>query len=165
MFSSLRQDAIIYVLDKRNLPALTVGRVASVSNPMQKYSTNFNPVIGNGFETTVDITVNIDNTTADFKKVPSNLSIYGENGIVISESKEAMMAEVESVQAASKKALEMVDYHNKVIPACDEIMAKLNPSIAKDKEQEKKISQLEQQIANMSAVLSKMNETFEKFTN
>lgn len=164
MFSNIRQDSIIYILDKRNVPTLAVGRVAAVSNPMPKYSTNFNPM-ANGIETTVDITVNIDNGTADFKKVPSNLSIYGENGVVISESREAMMAEVESVQGASRKALEMVEFHNKVIPACDDIMAKLNPSIAKDKEQEKKISQLEQQVANMSAVLMKMNETIEKFAN
>jgi len=164
MFSSLRQDGIIYVLDKRNVPTLVVGRVSAVSNPVPKYSTNF-PQMGNMMETTVDITVNIDNTTTEFKKVPSNLSIYGENGVVISESKEAMMAEVESVQNASKKALDMIDYHNKVIPACDEIIAKLNPSIANNKAQEAKISQLENQVSSMSAALSKMNDMLEKLVN
>ena len=164
MFGNARQDSIIYILDKRNVPTLTVGRVSAVSNPMPKYSTTFSPM-QNGIETTVDITVAMDNGNVDFKKVPSNLSIYGENGVVISESKEAMMAEIESVQNASRKALEMVDYHNKVIPACDDILARLNPSIANTKAQEAKISQLEAQITNMNAVLAKMNETLEKFAN
>lgn len=164
MFGNIRQDGIIYILDKRNIPTLSVGRVSAVSNPVPKYSTTFNPM-ANGIETTVDITVNIDGSNAEFKKVPSNLSIYGENGVVISESKEAMMSEVESVQTASRKAIESVGFHEKVLPACDDILSRLNPSIAKEKEQEKKISQLEGQIANMNAVLMKMSETIEKFAN
>ena len=86
MFGNIRQDGIIYILDKRNIPTLSVGRVSAVSNPVPKYSTTFNPM-ANGIETTVDITVNIDGSNAEFKKVPSNLSIYGENGVVISEQR------------------------------------------------------------------------------
>ena len=163
MFSTLRPDGIIYVLDKRNVPALMVGRVVSVSNPVPKYATTFNPA--SGMETTVDIVVNIDDKHSEFKKVPSNLSIYGENGIVISESREAMMAEIDSIQNASRKAIESVPYHEKVIPACDEIKALLDPSIANDKAQEKKIAELEKQIANMGALMEKMNATLEKFTS
>ena len=73
MFSSLRQDSLFYILDKRSKPILTVARVAAVSNPAPKYSPGTNPLnpLLNGMETTVDITVSVDGQNTDFKKVPS----------------------------------------------------------------------------------------------
>lgn len=163
MFNTLRQDSVLYVLDKRGVPSLSIGRVTAVSNPAPKYSTTFNPAAG--FETTVDISVALDSGTADFKKVPSNLSIYGENGIVISESREAMLSEVDTIQGASRKALEMTEYHNKVIPACEEIKSQLDPSIAKDREQEKKITALEGQVSTMNTALADIQKMLKKLVN
>lgn len=165
MFSNIRQDGIIYVLDKTNIPKLLVGRVSAVSNPVPKYSTTYNPIVPGGIETTVDISVNIDGKTYDFKKVPSNASIYGENGVVISESKEAMNAEVEAMQANSRKIIESVDFNKQVIESCDGIIAQLNPNIAKDKENDKKISDLEKQVASMNSALSDMNDMLKKLIN
>lgn len=157
MFSSLRQNSLFYILDKRNEPTLTIGRVSAVSNPVPKYSTNINPL--NGIETTVDIAVNIDGQTADFKKVPSNLSIYGENGIVISESKDAMFAEIEAMKENSRKIIESVEYNKKVIAACDDIIEKLNPSIAQEKERETRLGKLEDRMVGIESVLSEMSKT------
>lgn len=156
MFSSLRQENILYILDKRNKPSLTVARVAAVSNPVPKYSPNpLNPLL-NGVETTVDITVNIDGQTMDFKKVPSNLSIYGENGIVISESRDAMNAEIEAMRETSRKVIESVDYNKTVIEQCAVMLEQLNPSMAQDRERENRILGLESEVKDLKAMIAEM---------
>ena len=163
MFSSLRQDSLLYVLNKREVPSLSIGRVVSVSNPVPKYPTTFVPT-PNGLETTVDITVSIDGNSTDFKKVPSTLSVYGDNGVVISESREAMNAEIEAMRSSSQKLIESVGTHRRIIESCDEMLVKLNPSIAKEKEQEAKIDALEGKIGGIEAALAEMNGMLKKLT-
>ncbi len=163
MFSSLRQDSLLYVLNKREVPSLAIGRVVSVSAPAPKYPTTFVPT-PNGLETTIDITVSIDGSNTDFKKVPSQLSIYGDNGIVISESREAMNAEIEAMQSNSRKIIDSVETHRKIIDSCSDMLVTLNPSIAKEKEQEAKIDALESKIGGIEAALSEMNGMLKKLT-
>lgn len=158
MFSNLRQDSLFYILDKRNKPTLTIARVASVTNPVPKYGAPLNPIV-NGMETTVDIVVDVDGQKADFKKVPSNLSIYGENGVVISESKDAMYAEIEAMRENSRKVIESVNYNKTVMEQCDVMMGQLNPNIAKEKENDNRLKSLEEQMGGMQAVLKEMSNT------
>lgn len=167
MFSSLRQDSLFYILDKRSKPTLTVARVAAVSNPAPKYSPGTNPLnpLLNGMETTVDITVNVDGQNTDFRKVPSNLSIYGENGIVISDSREAMNAEIEAMRENSRKIIDSVDYNRTVVEQCGVMLEQLNPSMAQDRERENRLSGLEERMGSMEAVLAEMNKTLKKMAN
>lgn len=158
MFSSLRQDSIIYILDKKNKPALSTGRVISVSAITPKYPTSFNNPLGN-IETTVDITVNMDGVNMDFKKIPSSLSIYGDNGFVISETKEAMISEIEMMKNNSKNIIESIEYHKSILDSCDEMLEKLNPNLAKEKENELKMNSLETRMSNIETVLAEMNDT------
>lgn len=87
----------------------------------------------------------------EFKQLPANLSIanFGNNGVVVSESREAMNAEVESMLRTSRQALESVPYHENVIASCDSILRELNPQFAKEKEQEEKIGALEQKVSSV----------------
>lgn len=39
MFQGLRQNSILYILEKNGVPKLKVGQVVSVSNPMPKFGT------------------------------------------------------------------------------------------------------------------------------
>lgn len=163
MFSSLRQDSLFYILDKRTLPLITLktGRVSAVSNPVPKYSPNTNPFtpLANGVDTTVDITVMVDGQNVEFKKVPSNLTIYGENGVIISESKDAISSEIEATRESSKKRVEGYDNDKKIIEQCDIIYAQLHPSIAQEKERETKLNALETRMDSIESVLSEMNKT------
>lgn len=94
----------------------------------------------------------------DFKQLPSNLSIvnFGQNGMVVSESKEAMSAEVEAMLRNSNSILDSIPYHKKVITCCDEMLRQLNPQFAKEKEQEEKIGVLEQKMGGIENTLSQM---------
>ena len=64
-----------------------------------------------------------------------------------------MNGEVESMLRNSKNILESVPYHQNVLVACDEMMKELNPQLAKEKEQEKKIAMLENRMGGMESTL------------
>lgn len=158
MFQGLRSGSLFYVLEKTNKPTLKIGQVVSVSNPMPKYQNNIQPQpIGSIFPTTeqvVDVTIKVNETTFDYQKLPALASIanFG-NGIIVSDSKEAMMAEVETMQKTSKEIINSIDYHTSVVATCDDILQSLNPQLAKDKEQETKINNLEDKVSRMECTL------------
>ncbi len=157
MFSALRQGSLFYILEKSDKLALKIGQVVSVSQPVPRYNTPINMGAPQfGMETVVDITVKTDTDTLEFKQLPANLSIatYQQNGIVISESREAMNAEVESILRNSKQIIESVPYNEEVIKSCDVILRELNPQFAKEKEQEEKINILEKKVSGMDGKLS-----------
>lgn len=154
MFSALRQGSSFFILDKTNVPKLKIGSVVSVSQPMPKYNNTYVP--GHNYtETVVDVVVKVNEEELKFEKLPSNLSIanFGQSGIVVSESKEAMNGEVESMFRNSKNIIESVQYHKDVLIACDEMMKELNPQLAKEKEQEQKIAMLENRMGGMESTL------------
>ena len=154
MFSALRQGSSFFILDKTNVPKLKIGSVVSVSQPMPKYNNTYVP--GHNYtETVVDVVVKVNEEELKFEKLPSNLSIanFGQSGIVVSESKEAMNGEVESMLRNSKNIIESVPYHKDVLIACDEMMKELNPQLAKEKEQEQKIAILENRMGGMESTL------------
>ena len=158
MFSGLRQNSLFYILEKGDTVSLKIGQVVSVSNPQPKYN-QYQPLQPYAQpETTVDIKVKIGDETLDFKQLPSNLSIanFGQNGMVVSESKEAMCAEVEAMLRNSNSILDSIPYHKKVITSCDEMLRQLNPQFAKEKEQEEKIGVLEQKMGGIENTLSQM---------
>ena len=159
MFQSLRQNTLFYILEKGDNLNLKIGQVVNVSNPQPKYnqfqtSMPYNPQQ----EMVVDVKVKIGDETIDFKQLPANLSIANSdnNSVVVSESKEAMSAEVEAMLRASNNILESIPYHQKVITNCDVILRELNPQFAKEKEQEEKIGALENRMVDIDDKLNKM---------
>lgn len=156
MFSGIRQNSLFYILEKGEELKLSIGQVVSVSNPQPKY---------NQFPTTqpfaqpdmfVDVKVKVGEEMQEFKQLGANLSIANSGNVVVSDSKEAMSAEVESLLRMSRQVLESIPYHEKVLVSCDSILRELNPSFAKEKEQEEKIGALEERMGNIDDKLNKM---------
>ena len=158
MFSTLRQNSPIYVLDKKDSPVLKKGIIETVS-PQRSRTGSF---YGQPMDMIVDIRVNIDGTSQEFKNIPANLSIANDGNIVISESKEAMSTEVDSMLSISKQILESVNYHQEVIEKCEQILKDLNPQFAKDKLQEEKINSLESRIGGVENTLGDIKDMLSK---
>ena len=158
MFSTLRQNRPIYVLDKKDSPVLKKGIIETVS-PQRSRTGSF---YGQPMDMIVDIRVNIDGTSQEFKNIPANLSIANDGNIVISETKEAMSTEVDSMLSISKQILESVDYHKDVIEKCEQILKDLNPQFAKDKFQEEKINSLESRIGGVENTLGDIKDMLSK---
>lgn len=156
MFSGLRQNSLFYILDKSNL-LLEIGEVDNVSNPMPKMNQGaFTP---NGFmqqETFVDVRVKVKDTISEFKQLPSNLIVANYGNMVVSDNKESIMLEIETMQRNSKNIIESVSYHEKVLLECENMLKTLNPQFAKDKEQEEKIVRLEEKMGGIEDNLDKI---------
>lgn len=152
MFQGLRANSIFYVLEKGDKPTLKIGQVVAVSNPAPKFATS--PLYGQGMETTVDVTAKFNNNEQmEFKQLPSNLSIANSGNMVVSESREAMCAEVEAMKRQSDEILKSVNTHKTIVESCDSILSVLNPQIAKEREQEAKIGKLEDRMQGVETLL------------
>ena len=161
MFSTLRQNSPIYILDKKGSPVLKKGIIESVS-PQRSKSGSF---YGQPLDMVVDIVVNVDSSKEEFKNIPASLSIANDGNLVISESKETMSTEVDSMLSISKQILESVDYHQEVIEKCEQILKDLNPQFAKDKLQEEKINSLEERIGGVENTLGDIKDMLSKALN
>lgn len=156
MFQGVRQNGLFYILEKGEDLRLRVGQVISVSNPQPKYGQFNTPSFGSQPEMTVDIRVKVDEETLDFKQLSANSSIANSGNVVVSDSKDAMSAEVEGLLRTSKAILDSIPYHEKMLGACDSVLRELNPSFKKEKEQEEKMSMLEGEVIGIKDTLNEM---------
>lgn len=161
MFQGLRQSSLFYILDKGGeKPTLRIGQVISVSNPQQKYP-SYVPGQTPTLETTVDVKVQVEDQQVNFEKLPSTAQIvnFGNEGVVVSDSREAMCAEIDAMLRHSKGVVESVDYHNGVISS---LLTRINPQIAKEKQQEKDINNLKSEVSGMKGTLSNIESMLSK---
>lgn len=156
MFQGVRQNGLFYILEKGDDLKLRVGQVISVSNPQAKYGQFNTPTYGGQPEMTVDVRVKVDEETMDFKQLNANASIANSGNVVVSDSKDAMSAEVEGLLRTSKAILESIPYHEKMLVSCDNVLRDLNPSFKKEKEQEEKMSMLEGEVIGIKDTLNEM---------
>lgn len=163
MFSGVRQNNLFYILEKENEPKLRIGQVVSVSNPQPI----FNQTYGQNMDQFVDITVKVDNETMEFKKLPASQSIAdsGKDGVIVSDSKEVMNNEVESMLQSSQNILNRIDYHKKVVENCNQILRVLNPRLAKEKERDDDISNLKTKIGGLENKMDKILTILSKDVN
>ena len=142
MFSTLRKGASIYILDRSARPEVKVGSIDNVTMPRPMYPT-YNPAVsvGTNMQTVVDITVRVGDEKKEFS-VPSNLSIHTYGDYTLSENKEAMISEVDSLLQQSKDIIDSVDKHKAAITAYEDILKTLNPVYAREQERESRIDSL-----------------------
>lgn len=150
MFSALRQGAPLYILNKGEKPELKIGYVESVTQPRPRYAT-YNPTVsfGTNMEQIVDVAVKVGTDKLEYSGVPANASIHEYNKIVISESREAMISEVDGMLQSSKNIVDNLDYHQGIIKTCEDILKQLNPAYAKEQERDSAIEDLTQQVNKM----------------
>lgn len=148
MFQGLRAGSPFYVLHKEE-PKIEVGEVVSVSNPMPLYQTSFQ---GGGLQMpsmTVDVKVNIGGQEIDFVKLKADQSIADSSGVVVSESRDAMLAEIESFRKNSERALGEVEHHEHVVSECDKMLSLLNPQLQRELSQSKEIEGLKSEVSGI----------------
>ena len=157
MFSTLAKGNLFYILDKNKNLDLKIGKVVDIINNGQLY--NFAPQ-------ELDIAVDVNGETYTFKKVPSNLSIASPStGVVISDNREDMFNEVENSVKISHQIIDSIPYHKAIISSSDNILSKLNPKFAKEKEQEEKISSLETRMGGIEQGIGNIKEMLNQVLN
>lgn len=161
MFSALRQNSLIYILDKNEVPSLKKGQVLSVTAPRPKVNGFYN----NPMDMVVDINVEISNIQQVFKNIPANLNVVSDGNITLSETREAMSSEIEAMLSSSRQILDSVNYHQKAINAYETMLKELNPQYAKEKLQEEKISALETKIGGIETSIGDMKQMLSQALN
>lgn len=149
MLSALRPGTPVYVLYK-NEPRFAVAKVSQVSN--QYPNLGYQQPLIPGNNVAVDIIIDVDGKTETYQRIPLNSTIaeFPDKGVLISETREGIINEVNAIRSASQTALDQVDAHKRVIASCDQLLFDLNPQLKKDQEQAAEIATLKQQIAGMS---------------
>lgn len=166
MFSNLRANSQLYILHKDASPYIEVGQVVSVSQPQPRFPvSNFmNPQ-----ELVVDVVVKINDNNVTLQKLPANLDIADQgtsNGaIVITTSREAMNAEVDTLRQKSLSILNSIDYHKKVVQDCELLLQRLNPEFAEQKQQKQEIDMLKSQMSEMMAGMKELMEQLKSKEN
>lgn len=151
MLSGLRPGVPVYVLYK-NEPRFAVGKVAQVSN---QYPPQFNfqqPLNPNNMGMMVDLSIEVDGKTETYPRIPINSSIaeFPDKGVILSETRDGIVNEVNVIRNASQTAIDQIDVHRRIIASCDQLLLDLNPQLKHEQEQAGKIARLEEQLAGMS---------------
>lgn len=151
MFSALNQNSVIYILDKSESPKLKIGEVVGVSSPRANYSTNYQG-------STVDLKIKIDGSIHEYNQIPSSYSLvtYNNGKITLSETKQALCGEVESMLTNSRQIVDNIDIYKQNIIDCENILKELNPQFAKDKENEDRLNNLEQKFVGVENKIDKL---------
>lgn len=152
MFSNLSQNSILYILDMNSEPKIISGPVERVSIPRPKYNT-FNP----SMEMIVDITATINGERREFKGVPNgSIANFGTDAFILAESKESLNSYINSMLQNSRNILESIDKHKKLVMDYEEALQELNPSLKADKEKDKAIHDLQNQVSTLQDGMKKL---------
>jgi hypothetical protein len=141
----------VYVLYK-NEPRFAVGKVAQVSN---QYPPQFNfqqPINPSNMGMMVDLSIEVDGKTESYPRIPINSSVaeFPDKGVILSETRDGIINEINVIRNASQTAIDQVDVHKRIIASCEQLLLDLNPQLKHEQEQAGKIAKLEEQLAGMS---------------
>ena len=153
MFSALSQGSSIYLLDKTSSPKFSIGEVIGVSQPKINY--NFGQP-----QNTVDLKIRVEDSIQEFNNLPSinSLVTYNNGKLIISETKQGIQSEVETILQNSKQIINNIDTYKKNISECESILKDLSPQFAIDKERDDRLTNLENRFGGVE---SKLNEIFD----
>jgi hypothetical protein len=152
MFQSVRPNSPIYVLHKGENARLETGYVVNQPIPKPKYQIPH--TFGQPQEMIVDLVVKLNDSTFNYNSLPAQSDISdsysnGEN-IVISDSRDAMNAEIMSTKQKSLDIINSIDYHKSLVSQYEKILSDFNPEMAEKQAQQQEIASLKNQISEMS---------------
>lgn len=169
MFQNLRQGNQIYILEKGEKPSLKIGQVLKVGSPTAVYNTQTTGIM-NGFQPKMEIVVraNVDGTEGDFAHLYTDESVHDYGNMVVTDSREAMLSEVDSLKQKSQQEIDRLEYNKSVVASCGEIFKVLNPRYAKEQERDEAIKDLNSRFDNfekrMGTTLSNIEKLLSKGT-
>jgi len=161
MFQSVRPNSQIYIFHKGSTPRVEVGYVTNQPIPRPKYA--LPATFGQPQEMVVDLTVKVNDQTFNYNNLSAHLDVAdsmsnGEN-IVISDSKEAMNAEIINLKQKSIDVINSVDFHKDLVSKYEKLLSDINPEFAEKQEQKAEIDTLKLQMAEMSKSITSLMES------
>lgn len=151
MFSTVRVNQQIYVLDKAN-GAFEVGTVCE--EPKTRFSQipqsqQFNmPYAQPMTAQVVDLKIQTPNGVRDIKGLPMDKNVYDnqDKTLFATEDKAIMLNELKGLKSQSENHVKMTKYHEAMIPKYESWIDMLNPEEAEKKRQGQEIETLKKTV-------------------
>jgi hypothetical protein len=163
MFQNLRQGNTLYVLDKSDVPVLRIGEVVSVGNPTPVYNTQTAGLtIGMQPKMEISIRCRVDGKEGDFAHLPIEQNVHDYGDMLVADSREAMLSEVDNLKQRAQAVLDKVEYSKATITACGEMFKTLNPNYAKEQERDEAITSLSDRLNGIESSITQILKTLNK---
>jgi len=156
MFTNLSQNSILYILDTKDTPKLLSGTITNVSLPRPQYA-----VFGQNAEMVMDITAAVVGERREFKRVPcsNNIANFGPDAFVLADSKSSMSSHVSELLQNSRNIVNGYEKHKQLIPEYENILEELNPTLKAEKEKDRVIQTLKDEVLELKQMLIDMTKT------
>ena len=144
MFKDLNEGALVHIVDATNIPIYYQGVLSKKGPqyiPQPQPGQQFNPMMQ-----VFDLVVSVNGGNQNFKGVPGMSEIATHEGVTISCSQSALKSVVDDIYRKSVNAIQNIDKERNTKTACESIFEQIDPSIAKAKDQEKKIADLQKEL-------------------
>ena len=156
MFQSVRPNSPIYVLHKGDNTRLETGYVVNQPIPRAKYQIPHS--FGQPQEMIVDLVVKLNDMTVNYNSLPAQADISdsysnGEN-IVISDSRDAMNAEIMSSKQKSIDVINSVSYHKSLIEKYDKLLSDFNPEVAEKQAQQQEMATMREKMDEITRTMA-----------
>lgn len=152
MFSNLNHNSILHIWDIKGNPKILSGQIERISVPRAKHD-SFNQ----NFETVVDIIALINGESREFKDVPNNsVASFGDDSFVLAESRDILEAYIRSKCQNAKGIIDNAKKMQELLPLYEEALDEVNPAVKADREKDKKIEMLQDQISEMKEMITKL---------
>lgn len=155
MFGNLRGSAPLFVLHKQD-PRVEIGEVISVSQPQPQYNVAYQNGLMQQPKMCVDVRIKVGDQTIDLQKLPSDQSIADCNGMVVSETKDAIINEVAAMSKISQSVLDSMDRHKDIVERCNQLLEELNPEVKREAERTKEMNDLRNEVADLKDMLAQL---------
>lgn len=153
LFKDIKQNYPVYILDKQNVSFIQ-GKVTSISLP---HIDNSNPMLIG--KSVVDVTIEADGKGATYT-MPEDKSIVYAGSIVLSTDKESIIREVEAMKASAEQAIANVEKQKEIASKSTNLLTELNPIFKEKQENEKRMSKMENSIADMGSSIAELKGMF-----
>lgn len=160
MFQNLRSGVRLWILYKNDMK-IGVGEVLStqMNNQFQPYSgTQYMPK-------SLDIKLKVNNNDViTLKDMPCEActASFG-NDMLISETKDAVIAEVETTKANSEKILSEIDMHKSIVDSCNKLLRDYSPDVKRDMERSKEIEGIKTEMTSLKGDLNDIKAMLSRF--
>jgi len=156
MFQSVRPNSPIYILHKGDNARLETGYVVNQPIPKPKYPIPHN--FGQPQEMIVDLIVKVNDNNVNYNSLPAQADISDSysNGesITISDSRDAMNAEIVSAKQKSIDVINSVGYHKALIEQYDKLLSDFNPEVAEKQAQQQEMASMREKMDEMTRTMN-----------
>lgn len=156
MLHGLRQGAELYVFYKGEL-RYEILEVVSVSNPVPQFPTYTAGMPVAQPSRIVDIQARRGDETVKFEKVPADVPVadFGPtSGIVLSENRDAILAEIVALRKRSERNLLERPRDEKIVAECKRMEQELNPDLMREAQNTHRLDMMEQRLNGLSDGMS-----------